>query len=489
MSRFDVEVGSEWSTTKGSKLVFASLTFLALFLPASLLVYALANTVGARNAWLTAFSLLFYAWGEPVWVTLLVASSAMDFSAGLVIERFRGRWPARAALFSSLTFNVALLATFKYADWITTTTNALTGLSLSSPGFALPVGISFYTFQTMSYVVDVWRGHVAAQRRFDKFLLFVSLFHQLVAGPIVRYADIAQEIDHRVVTRTGLWSGAARFCTGLWKKVVLANVAGELVVRHLDRDLTMLSLGEAWLGLALYALQIYFDFSGYSDMAIGMGRMIGFHYQENFDHPYTSRSITDFWRRWHISLGTFFRDYVYIPLGGNRKKSWRNLFVVWGLTGLWHGASWNFVFWGLYHGVLIALERLFWGRLLLRLPRVLQHLWLLVAVLVGWSFFYFTDLERLRLFWRAACGLTSVPHVPDTLTVTLSTHLFWLGLAVFSCTTLPRRALDHVSALLREKAGVAVEAWLGACLHVTMLMVALALLVGGTYNPFLYFRF
>jgi alginate O-acetyltransferase complex protein AlgI len=396
---------------------------------------------------------------------------------------------ATAALWASLTLNLILLGSFKYADLITSTVNTLTGLSWTSPGFTLPVGISFYTFQTMSYVVDVWRGHVRAQPRFDKFLLFVSLFHQLVAGPIVRYADVAHDIDHRVVTRDGLLQGSTRFCVGLCKKVLVANVAGELVARTLEGDLSTMSAADAWFGLAMYTLQIYFDFSGYSDMAIGMGLMVGFRYLENFDHPYTSRSVTEFWRRWHMSLGSFFRDYVYIPLGGKHRHPYRNLFVVWGLTGLWHGASWNFVLWGLYHGTHIALERLFLRRVLERLPRALQHAWLMLVVVVGWALFYFTDSRRLAAFLVAAVGQTGAPLVGTSFASTVQTHVFWLALALLWCTPLPGRALTAARVVLRRASNVAVDAVVIASADVVLLLFAVALLVGRSYNPFLYFRF
>jgi alginate O-acetyltransferase complex protein AlgI len=480
-------------------MVFASLTFLALFLPLSLVLYALLSSVGARNTLLTAFSLLFYAWGEPVWLSLLLLSSFSDWSMALVVERYRGRAPATVALVVSLGLNLTLLGSFKYADLITSTVNTLTGLSLHAPGFTLPVGISFYTFQTMSYVIDVWRGDVRAQPRFDKFLLFVSLFHQLVAGPIVRYADIAHEIDHRVVTRRGLLEGSTRLCIGLAKKVVLANVAGELAGRFLEGDLTTSSTAEAWFGIAMYTLQIYFDFSGYSDMAIGMGLMIGFHYLENFDQPYASRSVTEFWRRWHMSLGTFFRDYVYIPLGGNRRRPLRNLFVVWGLTGLWHGASWNFVLWGLYHGTHIALERLFLRRVLERVPRFVQHAWLLFVVVVGWALFYFTDLARLGVFARTAFGLhttaattaspTLSPVLSPALSSTLQTHALWLVVAWALATPLPGRLWSWTITALRTRRGPGVAAVVVVVVDVALLLVSVALLVGRTYNPFLYFRF
>ena len=300
-------------------MVFASLVFLAIFLPINLIGYYLLRTTPLRNAWMIVSSLVFYAWGEPLWVGLLIFTTIFDYFNGRIVERFRDRVWAKVGVAVCLVVNLAMLATFKYSGFIVENINTLSGLSLSVPAFSLPIGISFYTFQSISYVIDVYRGQHKAQTSYPKFLLFVSMYHQLVAGPIVRYSHIAAEIDNRVNTFADFSSGVSRFCLGLLKKVVFANIAGEFVRRFLDGDLSSISSGEAFFGLFSFSLQIYFDFSGYSDMAIGLGRMFGFHYHENFNHPYIARSATDFWRRWHMSLGSFFRDYVYIPLGHHKK--------------------------------------------------------------------------------------------------------------------------------------------------------------------------
>jgi alginate O-acetyltransferase complex protein AlgI len=436
---------------------------------------------------------VFYAWGEPVWLSLLLFSSVFDWTTALVIDQSRGRPAARFALLASLVMNLTLLGSFKYADLFVETVNALVGTSLPPPGFALPVGISFYTFQSISYVVDVYRGEVPAQRRFGDFLLFLSLFHQLVAGPIVRYVDVAHALEHRVITPAYVLEGGTRLCVGLFKKVAVANIAGELLRPLLDGDLATLPAAAAWLGLTLYALQIYFDFAGYSDMAIGLGLLFGFRYRENFDDPYAARSATDFWRRWHMSLGSFFRDYVYLPLGGARRRGWRNLFVVWALTGLWHGASWNFALWGLYYGALIALERSLLRRVLERVPAAVQHGYLVIVVLVGWSMFYFVDLQRLASFWSAALGAASplgaagraTPSAGDI----VAQNIFWLIGAVALCTPWPARLVARTRGALIARAGSVVDAVSVAVIDVALLVVSIALLVGGSYNPFLYFRF
>ena len=319
-------------------MVFASLTFLGFFLPLTLLVYFLLPRLAWRNAWMVVASLWFYAWGEPVWVVLLLISAGVDYVHALIITRYRSHPLVRLAVVSCLVINLGILGVFKYSGFLMQNINLLLGTQLPVPSFALPLGISFYTFQTISYVIDVYRGEVPAQRSFWKFLMYVGMFPQLVAGPIVRYGHIMEAIESRVASLSDISQGITRFCVGLFKKVAIANIAGELVVRYLERDLATLSTGEAWFGLSMFALQIYFDFSGYSDMAIGLGRMFGFKFNENFEHPYIARSATEFWRRWHISLGTFFRDYLYIPLGGKRRHPFRNLFIVWFLTGLWQGA-------------------------------------------------------------------------------------------------------------------------------------------------------
>lgn len=471
-------------------MVFASLTFLGFFLPLTLLIYFALPRHAWRNAWMVLASLMFYAWGEPVWVVLLLISAGVDFIHGLVITRYRDRPLARLAVVSSLVINLGLLGAFKYSGFLVGNINFLAGMQLPVPSFALPLGISFYTFQTISYVIDVYRGEVPAQQKFWKFLLYVGMFPQLVAGPIVRYGHIMEGIEHRVGTLADVSQGVTRFCVGLFKKVAIANIAGELVVRYLERDLATLSTGEAWFGLSMFALQIYFDFSGYSDMAIGLGRMFGFRFHENFDHPYIARSATEFWRRWHISLGTFFRDYLYISLGGNRRRPFRNLFIVWFLTGLWHGASWNFVVWGLYFGVLIAVERLALRRLLDRLPAFFGHAYLLFAVLLSWGIFYFVDWDRMVQFFGVLFGANAGPWMTPDLADSIRQHAFWLGIALTLCTPLVpnliRRGRDRVVVHWPAAAG---GIGLTACANLAMLFICVSMLVGKTFNPFLYFRF
>jgi alginate O-acetyltransferase complex protein AlgI len=471
-------------------MVFASLTFLYLFLPANLVLYALLRSIDARNWLLLVFSLLFYAWGEPVWVLLLLLTSAMDWWLALQIERHRDTPRARVALVTSLVVSLGLLGVFKYAGFVVENLNRVTGAKLAVPSFTLPIGISFYTFQSISYIVDVYRGEVAAQPRFSRYLLFISLYHQLVAGPIVRYVEVAREIGDRVHLPQTFARGVSRFCVGLLKKVAIANTAGELAGRFLDSDLSTLAVTESWFGIAAYTLQIYFDFSGYSDMAIGMGWMFGFHYAENFQHPYIARSIGDFWRRWHISLSSFFRDYVYIPLGGNRRQVWRNLAVVWLLTGLWHGASWNFVLWGAYYLALLVNERLWLGRLLARLPRAVGHLYVLPTVMLGWALFYFTDLSRLAMFLRVASGTSAAPWSSLELQTVVREYALWLAVACVAVT--PVRRLVAVRLGYGEAPGW-LPPWLRQPLavggQVAAVAIATILLAGKSYNPFLYFRF
>lgn len=466
-------------------MVFADLTFLYLFLPCNLLVYYICGNRNYRNMVLVVFSLFFYAWGEPIWVTLLLFSALADYLHGLLIARCPGKALAKLAVVSSLVVNLGLLATFKYSAWVVQTVNALLGTAFGAPAFGLPIGISFYTFQTLSYTIDVYRGQVKAQRSFGRFLLFVSLYHQLVAGPIVRYGEIAARIARRTESWAEMSHGVNRFMLGLGKKVLLANTAGKLAATYLEGD--GLTVVGAWLGAVLFALQIYYDFSGYSDMAIGLGHMFGFRHPENFRYPYTAVSATDFWRRWHITLGGFFRDYLYIPLGGNRSHMARNLLLTWLATGLWHGASWNFVLWGLYYGGLIWLERGFLLRRLERLPRAVSHLYLLVAMLFGWVLFYFTDLSRGaaymgRMLGIGAAGLCDWPTVFD-----LCASLFWLLPALLLCLPLYPLLLRILRRLPNRW-----QLCLGWCRPVwnmALLLACTASLVGQSYNPFLYFRF
>ncbi|WP_195377150.1 MBOAT family O-acyltransferase [Anaerotruncus rubiinfantis] len=469
-------------------MVFANLLFLYLFLPLNLLFYFLSQKIVYRNLVLVCFSFLFYAWGEPVWFFLLMTSAAFDYMHGRLIERYRGSWVAKAAVVSSLCLNLGLLITFKYSGFLVQNLNAILGTAFPVPAFALPIGISFYTFQTISYVIDVYRGDTKAQQNPVYYLLYLSMYHQLVAGPVVRYADVASEIRHRTVDAASFSEGATRLIYGLCKKVIVANAAGKLVDQYMGAGLSGLSVAGAWFGALMFTLQIYYDFSGYSDMAIGLGRMFGFHYKENFNYPYIAKSATEFWRRWHISLSSFFRDYVYIPLGGNRKHQYLNLLAVWFLTGFWHGASWNFILWGLYFGFFIALEKKFLLGILQRLPAVVQHLYLLLIAVVGWVLFYFTDMKRLGGYLSVMFGLSGNRLWDSQVEITLLNNLFWLILAVVFCLPIVKEIKREVSE--RMNAGRIQVALCGqAFINLALLLICTAQLVGQSYNPFLYYRF
>jgi alginate O-acetyltransferase complex protein AlgI len=466
-------------------MVFASLVFLFLFLPLNLCLYFLTKNQAYRNGILILFSLFFYAWGEPVWIIVLLFSASVDFINAFYVQQYRGRWMSKAFVALSLIVNLGLLFSFKYSGFIYENLNAWFGLGLKVPSFSLPIGISFYTFQAISYVVDVYRGEVKAQTSYAKFLLFISLYHQLVAGPIVRYVHIANEIDNRVFNATDASRGIIRFCIGLFKKVYFANAAGELVAAFLDVDPATMTVGGSWLGLLMFTLQIYFDFSGYSDMAIGLGWIFGFHYHENFNYPYTAKSATEFWRRWHISLGSFFRDYVYIPMGGNRRNAAFNLLVVWFLTGLWHGASWNFILWGLYFGFLIWIERAFVLQLLSKIPVFVSHVYLLFAAVMGWAIFYFTDLSRLGSFMSILFGATTNDMWGFQVTDAITGHLWWLILAGLCC--MP--TYGRVVVWAQKRISTDAIFWSQAVLAFLLFVVSVAMLVGKSFNPFLYFRF
>jgi alginate O-acetyltransferase complex protein AlgI len=416
----------------------------------------------------------------------LVLSAFIDYLNGLFIERYRGKSISILGLYSTLFFNLGFLFTFKYSDFIVENVNLLFGTQFTPPGFLLPIGISFYTFQTISYTIDVYKGEVKAQSSFLKFLLFVSLFHQLVAGPIVRYSHIADEIDHRIFRWRDFSNGITRFSIGLFKKVCIANIAGGLCAQFLDSDLSSLSVAGGWYGLVMYSLQIYFDFSGYSDMAIGLGWMFGFHYHENFKYPYLASSISDFWRRWHISLSTFFRDYVYIPLGGNKHLQIRNLFVVWALTGLWHGASWNFIFWGLYFGILLFFEKIIIHKVLQRIPSLFRHLYAVFFIVIGWALFYFTDLVKLKAFIQLIFFTTDQAISDVDITQVFMENVYWLGLALILCFPIYRWFQDVVRMYV---ASHFIRNALGVSLTFLFFFSSVIMLVGNSYNPFIYFRF
>lgn len=404
-----------------------------LFLPICLLLYFILHGIKARNYLLLVMSLLFYAWGEPKWIILMIVTTLIDYGAGLLVDQYRGQKLAKWALAGSVVITLSFLAVFKYLGFFNQNLNQIFGAELPTQIFNLPIGISFYTFQAITYVVDVYRGKAQVQRSYANLLLYVALFPQLIAGPIVRYTDIAAQLENREMTLPGFSKGITRFVTGLGKKVLLANIAGQVATSLIGGDLSKASVLGAWLGIFAYTFQIYFDFSGYSDMAIGLGHMFGFTYVENFNYPYISKSITEFWRRWHISLSTFFRDYVYIPLGGNRRHQLRNMFIVWALTGLWHGASWNFVLWGLYYFVFLAIEKLFLGKFLEKLPAVVGHAYALFIIVVGWVFFYFDDVSRLGQMLKLMFGFSGQAGVLPTDTVLLKNHLVFFLVAIIAC--------------------------------------------------------
>lgn len=465
-------------------MLFSSVTFLYAFLPVVLVGYALLPR-RARNPWLLLTSVVFYAFGEPRWVILLLLCALSGWCFGLLMERFRGGRGAKIALACGLILDLGLLAFFKYADFLAETVNALTGAAVPLPGIPLPLGISFFTFQAMSYLIDVYRGTARAERSLISFATFLCLFPQLVAGPIVRYETVDQEIVSRQERFDDFHAGLQRFLVGLAKKMLLANPLGKVATELFGMGGDALSPLLAWLGAVCFALQILYDFSGYSDMAIGMGRMFGFHFLENFRYPYLCDSITDFWRRWHISLSTWFRDYIYIPLGGNRKGKARqlvNLVAVWALTGLWHGASWNFVLWGLYFAALLILEKLVFGKVLERLPTVLRHLYALFFVLLGWVIFNCTSLDAIGAYLHAMFAGT--PGSGD------GAYLIWFlrqyGLELVCAVLAATPLLPKLVAPWKEKAWAqtAYTVWLLGLFGLSLLTLA-----NSSFNPFIYFRF
>lgn len=473
-------------------MVFSNLIFLFLFLPICLAIYFALPWMKAKNIALVAFSLLFYAWGEPVYVLLLAASAGFNYGMGLLLGRLSEKPRAkRWAMGLAAAVNLAALGVFKYAGLLVSTVNQLTGLTLTVPQIVLPIGISFYTFQALSYVVDVYRRQVKVQRSYVRFLLYISLFPQLIAGPIVRYADIEHQLEDRRTTAEDAFRGLIRFATGLGKKILIADYAVDVASRLLDGQLASATVVGTWLGVVMFGFQLYFDFSGYSDMAIGLGRIFGFHYQENFNLPYMSRSITEFWRRWHISLGSFFRDYVYIPLGGNRRRRWLNLLITWSLTGLWHGASWNFLLWGLYFFVLLEGEKLLMP-IQKKLPGLLRHLLTMVLVVIGWTIFYFTDFARLGQAFAAMFGMAG-GWINADVQILLLNSLPLLAVCLLGASPLPRLVGDLFGMLCagKEPGGAKQKVYAVVCYVYCLLLLALSVvsLVGRGYSTFLYFRF
>ena len=467
-------------------MLFSSIPLLYYFLPLVLAVYFLTPRAG-KNAVLFLSSLLFYAWGEPRFCIFMLLSILQGYVFGRLIEKHaQNKKRSKLFLTASVALSLALLAYCKYADFFLSSVNAVTGLSFKLLHVALPIGISFYTFQILSYVVDVYRGSVPAQKSFLKLGTYIAMFPQLIAGPIVRYADIAPQLDSRQTTLEDVSSGACRFVIGLSKKVLLANVLYELITAfQQSRDLSVLYF---WLYAVSFALQLYFDFSGYSDMAIGLGRIFGFRFQENFNYPYISGSITEFWRRWHISLGSWFRDYVYIPLGGNRvsKAKWlRNILVVWMLTGLWHGASWNFVLWGLGFAVLLVAEKLVYGRLLQR-THVLKHVYTLLLVTLSFVLFNADSVSEAFSQLGAMFGAGGLPLVSMEGVYYLKSYAGTFLFAAIGATPLVSNAISRFG---KTRFGAQALTVLQPLVMLALLAACTAFLVDGSFNPFLYFRF
>ena len=469
-------------------MLFSSITFLFLFLPIMLAVYYIAPPQW-KNLLLLAGSLIFYAWGEPVYIILMILSILLNYFCGMDIEnKSENEAKAKRSLVFAITVNIVLLVFFKYFGFLVESANTLFGISIPYRELALPIGISFYTFQEISYIVDVYRGKVKAQQSLVNYALYVSMFPQLVAGPIVCYGDIEKQLTSRKISGRKLGQGAMLFIVGLSKKAVLANTMGKIFEEISSTSASNLTVLMAWLGCITYAFQIYFDFSGYSDMAIGLGRMFGFEFKKNFDVPYVSKSITEFWRRWHISLSSWFREYVYIPLGGNHVTISRNivnLLIVWMLTGMWHGAAWNFIVWGIYYGVVLVLEKYVWGAIVDRWPGVLQHIYALVLVLVGWVFFFSPSLGAALRYLFAMVGGGAGFASKEVFFVILTHWLFYL-LAVIGSTTLGSRllcAILNVSENHTARTAITLVVFFG------MLAISVAYLIADTYNPFLYFRF
>ena len=466
-------------------MVFSSTTFLLAFLPLVAILYYICPRK-LRNGLLLVFSLLFYGWGEPKYILIMLFSTVFDYCNGLAIGHFRSKGRAggaKAVLVISVVGNLAILGFFKYTDFAISNLNGLLGTAIPALGLLLPIGISFYTFQTMSYTIDVYRDDAKVQRSLVNFGTFVTLFPQLIAGPIIKYKDLGDQIDHRTHSPEQFASGVQIFVVGLAKKVLLANNIGKLWDTILALPAGELTTAGAWLGVAAFAFQLYFDFSGYSDMAVGLGRMLGFEFMRNFNYPYIAKSVTEFWRRWHISLGTWFREYLYIPLGGNRVSKPRlffNLLVVWAATGIWHGASWNFLIWGLYFAVLLILEKAFLGKLLQKLPAALQHLYTLFLVLVSWAIFAVEDFGHMGAYLKAMFGLGG-GLTNDNVSYYFFSFLPMLIIAAVASTPLAAKLWKR----LPEKPRLA----LLPILLLAGLLFSTAYLVDATYNPFLYFRF
>ena len=474
-------------------MVFSSLLFLYIFLPICLITYYAVPTIKLKNTVLLILSLVFYAWGEPKWIILMIGGTAVHYFGGILISKTKNIIVKKAVLGICIAISLALLAIFKYYNFFISEFNSVFNSSVSTLKLTLPIGISFYTFQTITYTVDVYRDRAKAQTSFFKLLLYVCMFPQLIAGPIVKYVDIEKALDNRTINFSDISDGIVRFVIGLFKKAVLANFFGKAVSDFLEGDLWASAKSGVWVGIIFYAFQIYFDFSAYSDMAIGLGKMLGFKFPENFKYPYIATDINEFWKRWHISLTTFFREYLYIPLGGNRKNHVFNLFFVWLLTGLWHGAAVNFILWGLYYFVFIAFETFFFDKFRqkrsLIFKQTIGRVYTLFVVLIGWVFFYFDDMIRLKTALILMFTNTNASSLTDVSTY-LQGRIFLILIAVVACTPIPKMLSKKLQNILgkTEKGKIVSDVALGV-FSLSLFVLSTASLVGTTYNPFLYFRF
>lgn len=482
-------------------MVFSSLLFIYIFLPANLVCYALFSDIRKKNICILLFSLLFYSWSSPMYLLLMVAMALINYAGALAIEKNRGTKKATLALVLDLTASLGILAYFKYLGFFVSIVQQFGGLTGVIPEIVLPVGISFYTFQLISYVVDVYRKSISADHNFARVLLYTSLFHQCIAGPIVRYKDVANDLRERKTDINSMNDGISRFCVGLAKKTLLANSCASILDMLIPESMSQIGSATvlaAWFGGLMYMLQIYLDFSAYSDMAIGLGKMTGFHYKENFNYPYTAVSVTDFWRRWHISLSTFFRDYVYIPLGGNRKGIARqvfNMLIVWALTGLWHGASYNFILWGIYFFVFLALEKLFLLKCFERMPmlvgKVIGRIYTFIVVFFGWIVFRFTDLSMAGTMVKSMFGLNGNKFTNLETNTMIMNNIIFLMICVAACTPLMKRVAEwlHRKSCTGRISYTYIYNGLNILIPIVLLFLSTIALIGNSYNPFIYFRF
>jgi len=468
-----------------TKLIFSDLFFIYAFLPITLVFYFISKDIRWRNAVLLVFSLIFYAWGEPVWIVLLIFSATMDYFLGRVIGNNIGKPAAKIALTVSIVMNLSMLGVFKYTGFIVENINAITGAQIEAPEIALPIGISFYVFRTISYTIDCYWEKIEPEKKYFRYLLFLSMFPQVLMGPIVRYETIGEQLAERKTTAEDLSNGAMRIILGIAKKVIIANNLSTIIGDMLRNDVSTFSIFGTWYFVLIYALQIYFDFSGYSDIAIGLGRIFGFRFLENFEHPFMSKTISEYWQRWHISLGTFFRDYLlYVPIFGRTRKYF-GLFLVWFCTGLWHGASWNYIIWGLYFGLFVLIENLIGKKRMKKIPSWIKHIYTKIVVLVGFGIFYFEDSSMLGNFFKNLVGANGNALYDQIAGRSFMENIFLIVAAVLFSFPL----VEWVGKKLpknRKTAVITRTASIVCC--IALLIVSSIMLVNTTDSPFLYLQ-